>query len=868
MEEDKIGEICKINNFSKKFNLKQSCRLPTLRYNDVSFDEFIENLEKGLSFYTRRALRIIYSRLDPLQIPSQFFEILKKSSFDDIEKSNILLSFAEKRRIFVGDLIKLFSTTNATKKSSKQNAKKKENLNQVKIISVVVTPLRIIVYPPKYEETNIAIRKHIDIIDRFIRVKFTDESQNIFPKGNVEILLERVQILSFQGINIGGRIFKFLGYSNSQLRDSSAWFFAEGDGYSVDEMRNSLGNFSEIKTSAKRSARIGQSFSTTMPSVSINPNEIKIIQDIEYSGYCFSDGVGTMNTVLAKTVQEIRNLKEIPSCLQIRYQGVKGMLSLDTRLPDDILMQIRPSMIKYSLSEDESPLGICSISKEYSSKLSRPFLMLLFGLGISEDKIQKKLDLLLNDIKETEHNPSRGKDLILSIKGESIPKIPIQAQNMLDIESMSQNIISPSLVAASFLNEDFDVHDDPFIFNIFSAIRSRACVQLRRFQYPISDACTLVGVLDEYNVLEQGEIYLKLSSGRKVPYNTEVLVTRAPQMHPGDVRTLILVDKPELHHLKDCVVFPAKRERPHPNEMGGGDLDGDIFSIIWDKDLFPHEIFKNYPPMDYTPPTQQSQENITGLVTTEQIVEHFTNYLKNESVGRVATAHLVAAEQEDEGVRSRKCLQLSAIHSIAVDYAKSGIPAILPKELMPTSYPDFMERIYRKTHRSEHPMGRLWRKTVQECFDLEKLTPPKEFYVNDMFVVDGYEQFLKPTRKLYATYCNKLNSIRGSYRIATEAETVLVLPRILPGKNGKEKDTERLAIQIENLRQKTRKSFFEEFIEGMKINEPSEETIQKMKQKASCCYVLSYENKKKYPILSFPWIFGDILLRIYLEKKQ
>ena len=77
-----------------------------------------------------------------------------------------------------------------------------------------------------------------------------------------------------------------------------------------------------------------------------------------------------------------------------------------------------------------------------------------------------------------------------------------------------------------------------------------------------------------------------------------------------------------------------------------------------------------------------------------------------------------------------------------------------------------------------------------------------------------------------------------------------------------------MAIQIENLRQKTRKSFFEEFIEDMKINEPSEETIQKMKQKASCCYVLSYENKKKYPILSFPWIFGDILLRIYLEKKQ
>lgn len=37
--------------------------------------------------------------------------------------------------------------------------------------------------------------------------------------------------------------------------------------------------------------------------------------------------------------------------------------------------------------------------------------------------------------------------------------------------------------------------------------------------------------------------------------------------------------------------------RPHPNECSGGDLDGDIFCISWDKDLIPCETD---PPMDYT----------------------------------------------------------------------------------------------------------------------------------------------------------------------------------------------------------------------------------------------------------------------------
>jgi hypothetical protein len=58
-------------------------------------------------------------------------------------------------------------------------------------------------------------------------------------------------------------------------------------------------------------------------------------------------------------------------------------------------------------------------------------------------------------------------------------------------------------------------------------------------------------------------------------HGCEVLVTRNPCLHPGDLRKLRAVDKPELVHLTDCIIFPVKGKRPAADQMSGGDLDGD-----------------------------------------------------------------------------------------------------------------------------------------------------------------------------------------------------------------------------------------------------------------------------------------------------
>lgn len=57
--------------------------------------------------------------------------------------------------------------------------------------------------------------------------------------------------------------------------------------------------------------------------------------------------------------------------------------------------------------------------------------------------------------------------------------------------------------------------------------------------------------------------------------NTEVLVTRNPCLHPGDLQKFRVVDIPEFSHLVDCIVFPTRGKRPSADLMSGGDLDGD-----------------------------------------------------------------------------------------------------------------------------------------------------------------------------------------------------------------------------------------------------------------------------------------------------
>ena len=221
---------------------------------------------------------------------------------------------------------------------------------------VSVTPTTMKFSGPFQERSNRVFRKYPDRHSCFIRVSFEEETrlQLRFDRevdGAAFVKKRYGTILRETGLKIGGRSYRFLAYSQSSLKEHSVWFmrpFRNEAGVLVDPafIIDSLGDFDNapdsnlIRCPGRYGARISQAFTSTDSGVSIEPEGIRVVADVEvpkirgnpYSGkWNFTDGVGTISPELAKLIWDTirarrRNARKVriyPTCFQIRFQGCK-----------------------------------------------------------------------------------------------------------------------------------------------------------------------------------------------------------------------------------------------------------------------------------------------------------------------------------------------------------------------------------------------------------------------------------------------------------------------------------------------------------------------------------------------------------------
>jgi hypothetical protein len=82
-----------------------------------------------------------------------------------------------------------------------------------------------------------------------------------------------------------------------------------------------------------------------------------------------------------------------------------------------------------------------------------------------------------------------------------------------------------------------------------------------RGRIAIPGSFTLIGVSDEWGCLREGEIYATIRDERNNIHQAvegKVLITRSPQIHPGDVQFVTAVRHPKLSHLNNVVVFSCE----------------------------------------------------------------------------------------------------------------------------------------------------------------------------------------------------------------------------------------------------------------------------------------------------------------------
>eukprot|EP00834_Sanchytrium_tribonematis_P004369 NODE_211_length_12764_cov_0.923727.p1 type:complete len:1193 gc:universal NODE_211_length_12764_cov_0.923727:10212-6634(-) len=708
---------------------------------------------------------------------------------------------------------------------------------------VYITPTRICPQPPDAELSNRIIRQFQKYKDRFIRVTFVDENFGSVLQARSDEIFDRMKDLLSNGISVAGHKFVFLAYSNSQLREQGCWIYDEEphgtqNPPTASEIRASMGDLSGIKIVGKHAARLAQGFSNSRQTVDLQPHEFKIVGDVESRGYCFSDGCGTISSELATQICEKLGENGPISAFQIRFGGAKGVVSVDSRLKG-IKMILRESMHKFKGSEDHRNVEVLAISRGLKCYLNRQAIVLLSSLGIKDDIFVKKLKTQIHEL-----------DICLQ-----------------DNDAAKRLSLDFCPVAYKMLDAGFDVRKELFLQNLIEAVRQRRLLDLQvRARIEVPKGITLVGILDEYGLLESGEVFFQFSESlTKKPKilndGTEVAVYRCPCLHPGDIRLLKFKNHKEFSHLVDVVVFPQKGERPHPNEMSGGDLDGDIYNIIMDPDLIPKT---NFPPMQYTAPESPPEQD---KIDVSDIINSFVNYIKNDNLGRIANAHCVFADSNDLGAKSLECLKLAELHSISVDFCKTGIPAKYPSDLVVRKYPDFMNKKPKQTYKSEKVLGKMYR--------LVKNTRLRDYACNlkidkSLLMLDNDEYQEEAIYQLLE-YNKELLEITNRFGAESEGEVlahcVRRFSRLVSRNREKGNDAqERLNHVLSDLLE----DFKERFWYGLQVEDPQEiEGNRALKfeayRKISAWYKVAYEEglaaveQGLSPFLSFAWILPELL---------
>ncbi|OIV97741.1 hypothetical protein TanjilG_12498 [Lupinus angustifolius] len=833
------------------------------------------------------------------RLSDSFFELLRNQP-KDVNVAALKHLWSYKRPVF--DAVKRLKAVQEWLLRNPKLYQSSNLLNHiVEVRRLVITPTKGYCLPPDVEVSNRVLRKFKEVSDRFLRVTFMDEgmqtlnvnalnyyvapivkqiTSNSFPQKTK--IYKRVKTILEDGFYLCGRKYSFLAFSSNQLRDRSAWFFAQDNNLSCDSIRNWMGRFNQTNV-AKCAARMGQCFSSTYATVEVASNEVNsMLPDIKRNTYVFSDGIGIISPDLASEVAEKLKLDNVPSAYQIRYAGFKGVVASWPNKGGKFRLALRPSMDKFI--SNHTNLEICAWTRFQPGFLNRQIITLLSALDVSDDIFWNMQEAMISRLNQ----------------------MLVNADVAFDV--LTKSCADHGNAAAIMLSCGFSPQREPHLRGMLTSVRAAQLWGLReKSRIFVPSGRWLMGVLDESGVLEQGQCFIKVStpsiencfskhgSRFSETRNVEivkgfVVIAKNPCLHPGDVRVLEAVDAPGLHHLYDCLVFPQKGDRPHTNEASGSDLDGDLYFVTWDVSLIPPSK-RSWIPMDYNP---QESSIRTRKVMIRDITEFFAKNMVNEHLGAICNAHVVHADSSDYGALDENCITLAKLAATAVDFPKTGKLVAMPSNLKPKLYPDFMGKESHRSYKSKKILGRLYRR-IKDAYDEDIDAADANHGTGDIpydmdLEVPGSADFIADAWEQKCTYDGQLSGLLGQYKVKREEEVVTgqiwSMPKYNSRKQGELK--ERLKHSYSALKKEFRQIFEKLNSDVGELDDEEKNLLYE--KKASAWYQVTYHPKwvkmsldlqfqssedelepddsGNMVMLSFPWIAVDYLARTKVRHQE
>ncbi|KAF9880390.1 RNA-dependent RNA polymerase [Colletotrichum karsti] len=357
-------------------------------------------------------------------------------------------------------------------------------------------------------------------------------------------------------------------------------------------------------------ARIQLGLSKTTPVVVLDRTQIRHQDEdmLSPTGKVMNDGIGRMSRLLARKIKDVLGLADVPSAIQGRLGPAKGMWIIDVQdTVDDLWIETWPSQRKWIcdfLDPEHRTLEVRAHAVEpRSASLNVQFLPVLEDRAIDKRAMRQAIaDNLVDELNR-------------ELEGQkSAMKYPVQFRLWVNENSLSRrqrlaNNRVPFLAGLPDSSEEtmnvlidggFEPSQQKYLQDIAWNLRRTKCENLKKkMSIKIPNSAYFFMVVDFSGILEENEVHLCFSSkfqtesfSDSMLHACDVLVARSPAHFVSDVQRVKAVFKPELHALKDVIVFSAKGNVPLADKLSGGDYDGDKAWVCWEPSIVSN--FKNH----------------------------------------------------------------------------------------------------------------------------------------------------------------------------------------------------------------------------------------------------------------------------------
>jgi hypothetical protein len=179
------------------------------------------------------------------------------------------------------------------------------------------------------------------------------------------------------------------------------------------------------------------------------------------------------------------------------------------------LAELRDSMKKFSTTTNQT-FSVVEYSKPYAfGRLNNDIIVLLSSLGVTNENLLKKQEEYHNWITEASCDVSKAVDF----------------SSCLGQYSLAERVLLEGLDDHDVLQEIRRLQRSEFA-RFRKNDKARASIMVHKSRL-------LFGVCDPFCVLREGEVFVRISVGRRgatTPIHGDVLVVRNPCLHPGEQR--------------------------------------------------------------------------------------------------------------------------------------------------------------------------------------------------------------------------------------------------------------------------------------------------------------------------------------------